>query len=49
MLGIQRLERLVRFGDITLKTAAIVGAAVFGLFVIGIQLFFAMTDGAKDK
>jgi branched-chain amino acid transport system permease protein len=47
LLNIQWLEKIVRFGDIALKTGAIVGAAVSGLFVMCIHIFFAKTETGK--
>jgi branched-chain amino acid transport system permease protein len=47
LLSIQWLEKIIRFGDIALKTGAIVGAAVSGLFVICIHLFFSKTETGK--
>jgi len=47
LLSIQWLEKIIRFGDIALKTGTIVGAAVSGLFVICIHLFFAKTETGK--
>jgi branched-chain amino acid transport system permease protein len=47
LLSIQWLEKIIRFGDIALKTGTIVGATVSGLFVICIHLFFAKTETGK--
>jgi branched-chain amino acid transport system permease protein len=47
LLSIQWLEKIIRFGNIALKTGTIVGAAVSGLFVICIHLFFIKTETGK--
>jgi branched-chain amino acid transport system permease protein len=47
LLTVQWLEKIISFGDIALKTATIVGAAVSVLFVILIHLFFAKTETGK--
>ena len=47
LLTVQWLEKIISFGDIALKMATIVGAAVSVLFVILIHLFFAKTETGK--
>ena len=47
LLSIQWLEKIIRFGDIALKTGTIVGAGVSGLFVVCIYFFFAKTETGK--
>ena len=47
LLSVQWLERIIRFGNIALKTGTIVGAAVSGLFVLCIHLFFIKTETGK--
>lgn len=47
LLSIEWLEKIIRFGDIAIRTATIVGGAVSVIFVIIIHLFFAKTETGK--
>ena len=47
LLTVQWLEKIISFGDIALKMATIVAAAVSVLFVMLIHLFFAKTETGK--
>jgi branched-chain amino acid transport system permease protein len=47
LLTVQWLEKIIRFGDIAIRTATIVGGVVSVLFVIIIHLFFAKTETGK--
>lgn len=47
LLSIEWLEKIIRVGDIAIRTATIVGGAVSVIFVIIIHLFFAKTETGK--